>query len=134
MDKYRNGLDILRWQATSTATGATNGLVHQLNLGNLSNWTFTANFQFDTAGARFAMMTHNIIQNTNGCFFEVNSGTGNLVIYYTTGQNGYTASGGLTAESTNATGITFTTGVTYTMTLIKNFRTMTFRISNGVTT
>ncbi len=78
-------------------------------------------FQFDTAGARFAAMTYNTIQVTNGVFMEINSGTGNMVLYFTTGANGYSAGGGLTAESTNATGITFTTGVTYTATITKNF-------------
>ncbi len=30
-------------KATNAATGALNGIMHRLNVGNLSNWTWTTN-------------------------------------------------------------------------------------------
>lgn len=117
-------------KATNGAASVANSLNYNHCVGNLSNWTWYSDFTFDTSGARFCMFTRNAVQVINGTCFEVDQATNNLVIYHSTGTNGYSNNGGLTAVSTNATGITFATATTYRMTLTKSFRTLTFSIYN----
>lgn len=118
-------------KATSGTEGIANSLNYRFHIGNLAQWTWTANFTFDTSGARFCMATRNVVQTTGGYCIEVNSGTGNMVVYRTTGQNGWSNLSGLSAVTTQATGITFATGVEYVMSITKSWRSTTVTISEA---
>lgn len=117
-------------KATTGTTGHANSLNHNHVYGNLSNWTWYTEFTFDTAGARFFMATRNTVQTINGTFFEVDEGTNNLVVYHTSGKNGWDNSGGLVAFSTTSTGMTLATATPYRLSLQKAFRTLTITLTD----
>lgn len=120
-------------KATSGTAGIANSLNYRMSLGNLSQWTWSADFTFDTVGARFAMITRNAIQSTAGFAIEINSSTNNLVVYRTSTGNGWTDSGALSAVVTQATGLTLATATTYRMTITKSFRSAIVTITDVAT-
>jgi hypothetical protein len=116
-------------KAVSGAAGVANRLEFQFPIGNLSNWTWTTDFQFDTTGSAALFTTSNYVNGTNGFAFEIDSTTGNLVLYRTSTSDGWTG-GALNAADTQATGISFATGTTYQISISKSFRAASISITN----
>lgn len=120
-------------KATSGTAGNVNSLNYRFAIGNLSTWTWTTDFTFDTSDAILSLVTRNVPQTTCGFYFLINRSTGELVIYRTSGGNGWDDAAGVVAVDTKATGLTLSTATTYRAKVVKSFRSASVTITDVAT-